>query len=255
MEELYFNPTEDQARFLTKFVISSQKIDLYGFPPLTALKSELIKSLQDKLSPGATYELATNIPLKSEKALKSVWLFLNADTFDNLDGKDQLEMWPWFNYFDVDIKNSKILTVLQNYLLKLNYLYFDDLVKSEYLDDMLSKAKVILPRFISDFDRKHNNIALIIDGGRYRFDLDKRNRLEDELKKIPELEVTHLIYWSKDDQYYILSRMVRRGKWESEGYKRGTGPVIKYKDEYYTYPEFDKDLGRYFSDPITNMTR
>lgn len=74
-EKTYLDPTSEETRFLTKFTVSSEKIQLYGFPPAMQLRSNLIKSLLDKLDTKDNNILAENIP--SNKSLEIVWLYLN----------------------------------------------------------------------------------------------------------------------------------------------------------------------------------
>ena len=71
MTEFVTNPTSAEQKFLVPFQIGSEKIVLYGSPISMQLRSELIKALMDKLTPGVTVTL-----LPDEKVNPNSLLFL-----------------------------------------------------------------------------------------------------------------------------------------------------------------------------------
>lgn len=81
-EKLLFDPSPEEAKFETKFVVSEEKITLYGFPSIMSKNSELIKSLLDKLDPSGSNVLAPNFPLGNKRSLEIVWMYINGIKFD-----------------------------------------------------------------------------------------------------------------------------------------------------------------------------
>lgn len=150
MEKIYFSPDEEDQKFLTKFLVSDQKLPLYGIPPIMKQNSNLIAAMMDKLSPGDEYLLASNISLK-EAPLKIVWLFLNNAgtlpgtgyrTFPNV--QDDIEVWTLLNYFDVPHTNPQIFKYLE--ILINTDPYFNRLLwpeNKDILDDISKKIKFI----------------------------------------------------------------------------------------------------------------
>lgn len=265
-EKLYLDPSPDQSKFETKFTVSQDKLELYGFPPIMAKNSELIKSLLDKLEPGKANFLANNIPLGNKRSLEIVWLYLNREissfsalyTGGTVDANAIIHMWPWLNYFDVPYKTYEI----QDYL-NLLFHVIPELAKSEnkdILNDILIKTKIIYPKvsdklskaIIEHLRPKENDIKLILyhpDGPR-EFILDKRNSLYDELNKIPGAAVINRSHWSNDERavYKIFSDFPIPPVWRR--YKDGL--VINLKGSDYTYPKKvgDKYVSLFIEKPI-----
>lgn len=140
MNRLFTDPTPQEIRYLTPFEVGEDKILLYGFPPIMALHSELIKSMLDKLDTKEPNVLAPKIKIDKDD-LMNMWAKLNGVSLA-WDDRLCINLWPWLNYFDIDIEGA----LMKFYL---NYLITNfpaDLLKPEnnhLLDDMLGKISVI----------------------------------------------------------------------------------------------------------------
>lgn len=147
-EQTFINPSDTEKKFLTKFSVSSSKIELYGVPSAMQSRSNLIGSMLDKLDVDGTNVLAENILVGNEESLRAVWLYLNLWD-DKLDTEKvtpvvAIKIWPWLNYFDVPYKDRYVSSYL--YVLVNEDEYFDEFMKPEnriILNDIMSKIKLI----------------------------------------------------------------------------------------------------------------
>lgn len=270
MDQIYLNPQEEDQKFLTKFLVSDQKLPLYGLVPAMKLNSELIKSLADKLT--QENELAANIPLQNEKSLKTVWLYINGldKEFKHVAytgivpyANKAVGMWPWLNYFDVpytgqDFKQYTFNLIASGpYFAELtkpeNKSIFDDVVKKiTFIVKGSKESKIVQDKLNEYFRPKENDIKLVLYPTKdYEaakvFTIDK-SKLEDELKR-NNISIENLLYFRSqyNPDYYEYSRE-NPEFFANNGSLPLEGPVIKLFDRYYTYPELKN--GKYVSHEI-----
>lgn len=143
---MFTDPTPSEAKFLIPFDIGESKIRLYGSPSIMAARSELMKSLLDKI------ELEGNVLAPQMKVNKNsliyLWTYLNGLNVKLPENtKDLVEIWPLLNYFDVNSNDPMIENYIESMLNNIKSIEFM-LQNSEYnalLDDMLKKVKIIYP--------------------------------------------------------------------------------------------------------------
>lgn len=143
--KLYLDPDVEVQRFLVPFVVGTNKIKLYGHPDLMMVRSELVKSLIDKLSLTQDNPLAINQNVDSPNGLIIVWLYICnvLQRIPLIDPNDYLAIWYWLNYFDVPYKSEFVTGYLRGLA---DTKYLTQLVlpeNKELRDDILRKTKVI----------------------------------------------------------------------------------------------------------------
>lgn len=267
-----------------KFTVSIQKVELSGSPLIMQIKSNLIKSLIDKLDLQNPNPLASNIPLRNKKSLQIMWDYLNStsDEFSKpftLNPKDMVGIWPWLDYFDVPYDSKEVKDYVKHLMDDNN---FNELIRPQnksILDDVLKKIKIIdadvdnfLVHKLYDIQLEFMNGPIAVCG---RFTLDKRD-IKESLNKISEISLVNETYWFKMDLYndilmkssypdgykaywYKPENDVRRhnifgSTWKTPdnmiraGFQQINGVVIKYHNRLWTYPVIV--LGKYASYPI-----
>ena len=164
----YLNPDPELQRFLVPFTVGANKIKLYGNPNLMISKSELIKSLIDKLSTTEINPLAINQEIIQSNGLIIVWLFMNnvvALPPTTIDAKDYLDIWQWLNYFDVPYNSDFVKDYIKNLFLPT---YIKQLMAPEnkgILADILIKVRIINPLVYSSLTNGHINLVLTSSTG------------------------------------------------------------------------------------------
>lgn len=147
---MFTNPSPAELKYLTPFEIGESKIHLYGAPSIMNLKSKLIESLLDKLSPD-TNTLAPKMKI-NPNSLMYLWTKLNgSDSELPTDSLDIIEIWPLLNYFDVDVKDSLVYGYINHILID----QISTLIKhQDLLQDVLKKIKIIDPKLYDTYQKK-----------------------------------------------------------------------------------------------------
>ena len=226
--KLYLDPDVELQRFLVPFTVGTNKIKLYGLPVLMIAKSELIKSLIDKLSLTENNPLAISQSVDSPNGLIIVWLYMNNNLSSlpvDIDPRDYLNIWQWLNYFDVPYNSEFIKQYIRYLFLSI---YFKQLIAPEsknILADILAKTKIIDPKTYSDLserikyeiENKSNLVDLVLEsstGWIDKFRVDRSKLLDDQLGK--------------------FGIVVKSGSF-------GGSKYIQYKGVSYTYPALRAD--------------
>lgn len=249
--QIYLNPDADEIKFLTAFEVGSDRIKLYGFPPLMSLKSNLIKSMIKEIT-NETVILAANIKIRDTSTLQSIWLTLNDCTEDRLDDeKTSLsDVWQLLNYFDV------INDLVGKYLNNLIECDIDQFVKAEnkqMLEDILAKSKIAYPKLhhdivalITEHNRdKSNDIQLIIGTYEHVYTINKSKPLDAELKSLGIISSPDTLAIKKGSSHCFMigNSEVSRYADVNSGYKF-VDKTIMFKDKWYCYPQLVED--KYF---------
>lgn len=276
LKSLFETPSEDDRKFLSKFVISKQKIELYGSPVEMSRRSELIRTAYDKIYPGKEYSLAENITPQGTQPINIVWTLINNqwghDSYEkrhgdyayyhhgNLQPETYLDIWNWLNYFDVNCEHGDTCEFLLDYFTRLldNERYFKYLQEhKDLLNDILKKTKVLLPNFNDEYDLiVPGTIKLIFKPTEIlgepgtTLDLDQKLPLQEALKKLPEFKaVENLMYYKLPEEYSFNS--------SQDDVYATTNPVLvltksdrlSFRGEddlmYFTYPVLKR--GNYYS--------
>lgn len=251
-EKTYLDPDEEELRFLTKFAVSSEKLTFYGIPPLMRTKSELIKTLMDKLDTKETNILAESIPPGNKKSLEIVWLYLNQQEsqFKLLEHHSDLniivQIWPWLNYFDVPYDNLNV----KSYVSVLVNKCFNELIKPEnksILDDLSAKIKYISQdseKTLVGKLKKHNSYRLTLEtssGHSYDFAIDKKSNFKSQLPRNGIFIDNGSYYVKRIDRSNVRSANSitpeENNKLIKSGYKLVRNvPIITYKHKKFTHP-------------------
>lgn len=227
---IFTNPAEDQKKFLITFDVGADKIRLYGNPVTMSVYSELFKSLLDKIDSKETNVLAPNMKIDNPQMLNFLWEKMNGvdvDLPNNL--KDLIDLWELMNYFDIDY-TSKFVTEYMNAIHEYQNPY--KLVKEgKFLEDN--------PGYSERLDNLSSKIHLI---------KEKRE------KKL----IT--VYLSQPDSYlnytfidpYNLNKSLSGGAispiklvYDKRGNEYYKYVDIMSKNDYYTYPIWDKERDAY----------
>lgn len=261
ISRIYLDPTSDEAKFLTKFTVSQDKIDLYGSPPLMQFKSNLVLSMMDKIEKDNA--LASNLPLADKRSLEAVWLYINDKPFtfnqllhedaDQEDRQTAIQLWPWLNYFDVPYENASIKQYIDRLVNNKNFL--GELTKpenKEILEDVRKKIKIIDPELGEKFRKKFETDFRLwwgpMDYEVYSFDAKKS--LDDQLKS-NGFEITKVSYYPNEYNSFG-NRLIWGTKDIEMGRTFVTRPALKYKGKYFMYPRIiDKEYHKYFMYPRT----
>lgn len=101
------DPTESEIQYLRPFLISQDKIRLYGSPVTMSFKSELIKSLLDKLTTEDNI-LAPDMKVNS-KSLLYLWYRMNGADTQELEDREIIDLWPFYDTHFVHIYSLELL--------------------------------------------------------------------------------------------------------------------------------------------------
>lgn len=256
-EKTYLDPSPDESKYLVKFTVSQDKIDLYGAPAIMQSNSGLIKSILDKLDVKGDNLLGADVPVNNKEALITTWLSLNKQydrfhkfLYSSASSQIMIDMWFWLNYFNI----FPNIEFVERYTYRLVDNYFNELIKPEnkgILDDISKKIGFIDEKSERLLTNKLNkiNLRLILRDQEKVITLNKyrsHSKLSRELNK-RGIGITRGSYYvhrlnpSRVFNFTSASHEIRKYLMKS-GYKLVKDkPIIRYQDNYFTYPQLVKD--------------
>lgn len=231
------------------FIVSSNKVPLVGSLSLMRARSHLIDALGE-LPSEENIILAPNIPLGNKNALEAVWSYLNGNSekLSSLSTADSIQAWSWLNYFDVPYDLTEISDYIEKISTHISHL--KELIKpenKEILNDVLLKVKIISPGLFKIMEKKlkfllNPDITELTLGRDNPITL-KRENLDDEIKKIPGMEIVKRTYYKHKYKRGIVGFDPNL---KHEFDEVVNAPVLKYQGKFYTYPKPDV-YGGYYS--------
>lgn len=238
--EAFTNPSPTERKFLVPFEVGSDKVLLYGGPIVMSSKSELIKSLLEKLDFKEPNSLAPDMKI-DPKILMFLWDRLNGinTSFSSLSVDDLFNLWPLMNYFDINTKSE----ILSEYLKTVNNLLPTIIHKypsyESSLMDILGKVKLIDPQT-------------------YRAIMDYFNLIESRKVQMPLLALNksgprHYGYIDSTDidKALIWLRLKIEIKDGKKIIKIPKAYNLSGDRLYYTYPEYDQTQDAYVIYPLS----
>jgi len=106
---------DEASKYLFELRVGRENAKVYGDPLVMSVYSETMSRLYQSRRAGEDYpQLASHLSIgASPRAFVKVWLYINGITSDtenalastNMSLQERLQMWDWFNYFDVPLSN------------------------------------------------------------------------------------------------------------------------------------------------------
>lgn len=218
-EEKEFLTNPYRAKYMTKFTIGSNKLELYGYPLVMAKKSTLIESLLPKDPP---FELLT-FGICFEAPMEYLWLYLNnvSDHFSYLNLQEFFQLYRLMNYFDIP-KDSNIFS---DWLSSMQQVIISS-IKTEEDKKIVLENKEIIAKVFNSLKYKNklkpfveyvyynipelmdllDVVPVIIDEGKVLTAIVSREALTDREVLEPVL-----------DTFYISPNYDEEGEWEYVG--------------------------------------